>query len=446
MHNEAERLKIPKEGRIGGLLIDEMAIQESLEITRKGKNLEIVGFTEMGEEGDIIQTLKNGQHKKIVGSHILQLLFQGLTGFRFPIAHFVSSQVNACDLYAVVWEAVDKLQHFDFDCKYVCMDGASSNRSFIHLHFPNNDAQTQSFTTYSPVNPFNQVVLLMDPSHCFKKIRNNIIKSGIKKGCTRLLRLSSGEEIHWDMWVNAYKWDRTNVIQIHKSLTNEHIFPSNSSKMRNKLAEDALDEEMLNLMCSYKSSLGAKGQELQGAITLLENTSKLVSVFRDRRPINTQEDTRLSTIREVQKWFFNWTQSIQAEKDTSKGEKMKALMSRECQEDIQSCLLGFEKLSLNILSQYKGWSVTPAMINSDQIENQFCQHRGKLNGANTNPTALQYRRNVNSVILGESAISKKGNSFRKGETCQSYLLTKSKVTPKKRKSTTDTKAIKCIRL
>ena len=179
MHNEAERLNIPKGGRIGGLLIDEMAIQESLEITKKGKNIEIVGFTEMGEEGDLIQNLKTGQQKQTVGSHVLQLLFQGLTGFRFPIAHFVSSQVNACDFYAVVWEAIDKLQHFDFDCKYVFMDGASSNRSFIHLHFPNNDAKSQSFTTYSPVNQFNQVVLLMDPSHCFKKIRNNIIKSGI---------------------------------------------------------------------------------------------------------------------------------------------------------------------------------------------------------------------------------------------------------------------------
>lgn len=449
MHREAERLNIPKEGRIGGLVLDEMAIQESIEIVQKGKSMEIVGFTEMGEEGDLIQTLRNGKHKQILGSHILQLLFQGLTGFRFPIAHFVSAQVNACELYSIVWEAIDKLQQFNFVCKYVCMDGASSNRSFLHMHFPNKDAEIQSFTTHSPINPLNEVYFLMDPSHCFKKIRNNILKSGIKKGCTRILTLSSGEEIHWDMWMNAFRWDQTNPIQIHKRLTNEHMFPSQSSKMRNKLAEDALDDEMLNLMTAYRANLGLKGKELDGAVDLLRNTSKMISIFRDRRPIHMIEDIRLETIREVQKWFQNWTKGIN---ENTKGfDKGKSLMSRECQEDIQSCLLGFEKLVVSILHEYHGWSIIPAMINSDQIENQFCQHRGKLNGANTNPTALQYRRNINSVILGESAVSKKSNCFRKGENCKSYSFTTSKQNPQnlKRKLSTNAscfKAIKCIRL
>ena len=45
--------------------------------------------------------------------------------------------------------------------------------------------------------------------------------------------------------------------------------------MRNKLAEDALDEDMLNLMLSYKSSLGVKGHELEGAIELLRNSSSM---------------------------------------------------------------------------------------------------------------------------------------------------------------------------
>lgn len=78
---------------------------------RKDKNIELVGFTEMGEEGDTIKTLKDGVHQQTLGSHVLQLMFQGLTGFRFPFAHFVSEQVNSCDLYCIVWEAVDKLQH-----------------------------------------------------------------------------------------------------------------------------------------------------------------------------------------------------------------------------------------------------------------------------------------------------------------------------------------------
>lgn len=76
-------------------------------------------------------------------------------------------------------------------------------------------------------------------------------------------------------------------------------------------------------------------------------------------------------------------------------------MSRECMEDKQSCVLGFHQLCVDVLAENDGWSVIPSMINSDSKENQFCQHRGKCNGLNsyTNPTALQYRLDINSVIL-----------------------------------------------
>ena len=73
-------------------------------------------------------------------------------------------------------------------------------------------------------------------------------------------------------------------------------------------------------------------------------------------------------------------------------------MSRECMEDIFATIEGFQQLCSCINQEYPGWSIIPAMINSDPIENIFCQHRDKFNCNNTNPTALQYRRNMNSVI------------------------------------------------
>jgi hypothetical protein len=47
---------------------------------------------------------------------------------------------------------------------------------------------------------------------------------------------------------------------------------------------------------------------------------------------------------------------------------------------------------------------------SDVVENEFNQQRSTYNGANTNPNALQYRRSLNSIIIGQSDISKKGNA------------------------------------
>lgn len=53
-------------------------------------------------------------------------------------------------------------------------------------------------------------------------------------------------------------------------------------------------------------------------------------------------------------------------------------------------------------------SIIPSrIINSDVIENMFCQQRTLRNGANTNPTYLGYCYLVNSVIL--ASVSRKSN-------------------------------------
>jgi hypothetical protein len=46
MHTEAKRLKIPTEGWTGGIVIDEMSIQEDLQICKSGDGIEIVGLVD----------------------------------------------------------------------------------------------------------------------------------------------------------------------------------------------------------------------------------------------------------------------------------------------------------------------------------------------------------------------------------------------------------------
>ena len=50
MHNDAERLGIPKDCRVGGLIIDEMAIQPNLRIVTNGATVEFVGLVETLDE------------------------------------------------------------------------------------------------------------------------------------------------------------------------------------------------------------------------------------------------------------------------------------------------------------------------------------------------------------------------------------------------------------
>jgi hypothetical protein len=89
----------------------------------------------------------------------------------------------------------------------------------------------------------------MNFSHVMKNIRNNISKSGKNKYDKRNLTLKENK-IYWEHWRNAYLWDiSTNPFLIHQKLTHEHFFFNifSESKMRNHLAEDVLDSEMLHL-------------------------------------------------------------------------------------------------------------------------------------------------------------------------------------------------------
>ena len=70
------------------------------------------------------------------------------------------------------------------------MDGAQSSRTFLHIN--SDSIVKENFTVPNPCSVNRNVVFMMDFSHVVKKVRNNILKSGLKTGCTRLLTLYTG--------------------------------------------------------------------------------------------------------------------------------------------------------------------------------------------------------------------------------------------------------------
>jgi hypothetical protein len=72
--------------------------------------------------------------------------------------------------------------------------------------------------------------------------------------------------IRWQHWVDAHEWDTTHHgFSIHRRLTESHIFPSSKEKMRNQLAEDVLNWEMLHLMkvCKLANTIVRKIHSLE---------------------------------------------------------------------------------------------------------------------------------------------------------------------------------------
>ncbi|VDI08834.1 Hypothetical predicted protein [Mytilus galloprovincialis] len=80
----------------------------------------------------------------------------------------------------------------------------------------------------------------------------------------------------------------------------------------------------------------------------------------------------------------------------------------ETREDIDYMFHGFSSLVAMCINEIK-IEVVLSRINSDIIENIFCQERSLYHGANTNPNYNEYRTGINSIILGQTTTSKKSN-------------------------------------
>ena len=228
----------------------------------------------------------------------------------------------------------------------------------------------------------------MDPCHLLKKMRNSVLSSGEKQFHTRILTLE-GKVIVWQMWIDTYLWDRNNPFPVHHKLSDEHLFPNNAQKMRNKLAFDVLDKEMLHLMETYNDSLQHESEDIKAAIALLERTSFLVDFFQDSRPVTDVADARLRKFTEVYNWFKSWEKSESGNESTSK--RHKGLFTMETREDIAFLYYGFMSLVEYSVNELKH-GVVPSRINSDIIENVFCQQRFSITAQQQIPRTMRIAR------------------------------------------------------
>lgn len=146
-----------------------------------------------------------------------------------------------------------------------------------------------------------------------------------------------------------------------------------------------------------------------GAIDLLKQTSKLVKFFReDKRPLTDSQDLgRLDTILEVNTWFSTWETDM-----VSAGQPNKCMVTAETRQDIKSCILGFVRLVKLRYDIAPGTGIYPTLVNSDVIENIFCQYRATYNGASANPPLRVVQKLMTTVTVGQSAVSTHSNAGR----------------------------------
>ena len=384
----------------GYLLLDEMSIQKDLHIVKRGKNWSIVGAVDLGPIVNGLDELSETKNNMKLATHCFQYMFVSFNGFRWPVAYFGSDNVNGHSIYLTFWPLVDQLMTFGFSVHGAIMDGSSNNRQFTRLIIDPSSARVNKYSTVNPYRLSQRVALVQDCKHVFKKIRNSLLSSSPTG--KRQITLN-GVPIFWNYFQDCYIFNTHREWRYFNKLTRQHVYLTAQDKMRNHLATDVLGPQMLQLMIHYQNSLGASGSKLTSLISLLEVTSYLVTFFMNTtKKVHSVSDPSINKLVEILQFFHLWEQQYLNSKD-----QMKHLITRETRQDIDSYIYGF--ISLVTCAEKLKIAVTPGYINSDLIENWFCQHRGLRNGFNQNPTLSQISGATNSNIITGSVVSSKGN-------------------------------------
>lgn len=152
--------------------------------------------------------------------HIVQFIYLGYDGFRFPIAYYPTAGDNEPEIYIMVRNVINKLKNIMISLLIIYA------LVVVVRHFNDtSDSKKKNFTTVYPYFPSQKVTLMRYYSHNIKKLRNNIHFSGNSNFSTWILTKQT-QVIIWDFWIKAYKWDKKyeTPIRVHQKLTDEHIF------------------------------------------------------------------------------------------------------------------------------------------------------------------------------------------------------------------------------
>ena len=125
-----------------------------------------------------------------------------------------------------------------------------------------------------------------------------------------------------------------------------------------------------------------------------------MELFSDKHGVFHVNDNRIRELNHALQFFTEWQQQCTSGKE---------FVSSKLWFDLQSMVIGFTSMVRTKLARFPEAVIKPAIVNQDIVENHFSQLRG-ANGQNENPTYQLTQGTQNSVIFGQSTISKKSNT------------------------------------
>ena len=261
MHKCANPQNLQPRERCGMLLYNEMKIQDGLVISTRNGKITLIGYVYMSESLNNLDCYVSQNVTAEYATHVVQFMFLGFNGFRFPICHCPVKSLRACHLHLMIWRLINELKLWDFSVSCVLQDGGCENRNFIKDTFQGQSPNTHKWAITNPANPKHTIFLVQDYSHNLEKMRNDLINSGTEHFHTRNIVLN-GFPIQWKMWLDAATWDMETNCHRLCQFEQGHLHPTAKQKMWNYLAKDVLDSKTKYLMECYQNTLNDDKQSI----------------------------------------------------------------------------------------------------------------------------------------------------------------------------------------
>ena len=137
----------------------------------------------------------------------------------------------------------------------------------------------------------------------------------------------------------------------------------------------------------HKQSQGGN-DDLDGPIDLLKVSSVLIRNFTSSTPYFSLADKRFVENDDCLAWLDSWNEYVKA-MPLPTAERSKRFLSTKTYFDITSMIVGFRQLCRQCFLKHPGCSIVSAKVNTNVVENMFCQIRGAL-GQNDNLTYREY--------------------------------------------------------
>lgn len=287
-------MKPPKHASLGGLIFDEVKINEGLLFDPK--NWELIGFTDLMDDGGT----EENRGEQNLATHILQFFYRSIFfKFDYPCAFFLTKTTTSLQLNRLFWLGIGILHSYGFEVmlsSVSCCDGASSNRSFILMNI--GDANTSSCH-----NKFSGMPLFFfsDPPHLIKKLRNNIHSSGHKENHQRYTRalFFKGKYILWDHIYAVFTRESKRHLYV-TDIRKAHVSLDSVTKMRVKLAVETLSSKVIREMEECENEITEQTRQY------LRFSEVFWSIFNNPTHITDTSDNRITQLDTVIQYFREW--------------------------------------------------------------------------------------------------------------------------------------------